>query len=400
MHIHHFFLGYEDIEICPRHTACFFNLCRSTHSAYLPLPCARGEAVRVRCTLAVASALHKACLSRGIEIRTLGRGGVPIFFHRYRCRAGLALGVLLAALLLHIFSSILWDVRVHGNSSVSTTQIVDELAQCGLQIGTSLDRKKIDSREIENRLLRLSPDIAWVSVNIRGTVATVQVREKQIAESAIDGGLFNLVAAYDGIIEDVRLLSGEVVVDVGQQVRKGELLISGVRDSATQGFMIEGARGEVMARTEHTEVVQIPLQIEEKVFTGEDFCEKSIFFFGKSIKFSKNTGIMGGSCDTIYTMKNWTLPTGEILPIGTETVAFRPYTLHSAVRTREQAYALAVTQLEEMLQASAADALLLSKTIRVSYSETHCTLVCEYSCLRNIAVPLPLEYTQGIPGTP
>lgn len=392
MHIHHFFLGYEDIEICPRHTACFFNLCRSTHSPYTPLPCAKGEAVRVRCTLTVASALRKAAMARGITLRVLSRGGLPVFFYRYRCRVGLAVGILLSALLLYAFSGVLWDVRVHGNSSVPTERIISALEECGLKVGMSLDREEVDSREIENRLLRLSPEIAWVSVNIRGTVAGVQVREAQIGESAMEGELSNLVAAYDGVIESVRLLTGEIVVNVGQQVRAGELLISGVRDSATQGFVVEGARGEVMAYTDHTEVIQIPLQFEEKVFTGEEICEKSIFFFGKSIKFSKNTGIMGGSCDTIYTMKNWTLPTGEILPIGTEVTTYRPYTLHSAIRTREQAYTLALAELQGRLEESASDALLLSKTVRVSYSETHCTLMCEYRCLRNIAVPLPLEY--------
>ena len=395
MHIQYLLLGYEDIEVCPRHAACFFNLCRSTHTPYTPLPCVKGEAVRLRCRMRVASLLHKAALSRGIELCTIRCGGLPIVLHRYRCRAGLALGVLLAVLLLQLLGGRLWDVRVWGNSSVPTEQILDQLSQCGLRVGMSLDREEVDSREIENRLLRLSPDIAWVSVNIRGTVARVQIREMQSGESAMEEGLSNLVAAYDGVIESVRLLTGEVVVNVGQQVRAGELLISGVRDSVAQGFVVEGARGEVMAYTEHTEVVQIPLQIEEKVFSGEEICKKSIFFFGKSIKFSKNTGIIGGSCDTIYMMENWTLPTGETLPVGTEITTIRPYIMQTTTRTRQQAYDLALAELQGRLEKSAADALLLKKTVRVSDSETHCTLLCEYQCLRNIAVPLPLEYRPG-----
>jgi similar to stage IV sporulation protein len=146
----------------------------------------------------------------------------------------------------------------------------------------------IDCRELENRLLRASPDISWVSVNLRGTVANVQVRERQVGQSALSPEDVNLVAACDGIISSVRLLTGEVVVKPGQEVRRGELLISGVRDSKAHGYSVVGARGEVMAQTEHTEIVRIPLQEEQKVYTGEEKCEKSIIFFKKSIKFSKN----------------------------------------------------------------------------------------------------------------
>ncbi|MBQ7338841.1 MAG: sporulation protein YqfD [Clostridia bacterium] len=393
MRIHHYLFGYEDIEICSRHVACFLNLCRSAKWAYQPLSLGSGENACIRCTLVVAKQLRQACRSRGIEIRTVRKGGFPVLVYRYRLRAGLAVGMVLAALLIHAGCGVLWDIRVRGNRDISTETILGQLADCGLKIGMSLDEESLDSREIENRMLQASPDISWISVNIRGTVAEVQVRELQTGESAVDSDTVNLVASCDGIIESVHLLTGEVVVDVGQEVRAGELLISGVRDSDTQGFSVIGARGEVMARTNHTEIIQIPLESEEKVYTGEEKCEKSIFFFGKSIKFSKNTGIIGGSCDTIYTMENWTLPTGQSLPLGWEITRYLPYTIVTVQRTQREAYALAMAQLEQTLQQSAADALLLSKTVQVSYSQTHCTLVCEYSCLQNIAKPSPLAYS-------
>jgi similar to stage IV sporulation protein len=272
--------------------------------------------------------------------------------------------------------------------------VIEQLAAAGLSVGERLG-EEIDTREIENRLLRASPDIAWISVNLRGTVAEVQIREMQKEQSAVSSDKVNLVAAADGTVRSIRLLTGEAVVSAGQQVRAGELLISGVRDSSVHGFEVVGARGEVMAQTEHQKIVQIPLTVEEKVYTGDEKCEKSLFFFGKSIKFSKSTGIIGGSCDTIYTMEKWALPTGHALPLGWETVRYRPYGIKVRTRSQREAYALAMAELEQHLRGCADDALLLHKSVRVSYSDTYCTLVCDYTCLQNIAVPSPLLDAPG-----
>ena len=98
---------------------------------------------------------------------------------------------------------------------------------------------------------------------------------------------------------------------------------------------------------------------------------------------------MGGSCDTIYKIEPWTLPGGVTLPVGWAITQYLPYTMQPSERTRAQAYALAMAELEAMLQNRAQTALLLHKTVSVSYSETHCILVCRYRCLENIAVPSP-----------
>ena len=389
MRLQHFLLGYEDLEICARHRTCFLNLCRSAQWAYLPLRDQDSEDGLVRCTLSVAAPLRRACQNRGIIYRVVARGGLPLWLYRYRKRAGLLAGVVASIFLLYSLCGVVWDIRIEGNRSVSETAIIEQLAACGLRVGTSLHGDGLDCREIENRMLQTSPDISWVSVNLRGTVANVQVREKQVGQSAIEEQVVNLVATCDGIVESVRLLSGEVMVVPGQEVRAGELLISGVRDSTTQGYRIVGARGEVMAQTEHTEIVRIPLTEQKKVYTGEEKCEKSIIFFEKSIKFSKSTGIIGGSCDTIYKIEEWALPGGISLPIRYVHTRYLPYTMQPCERTQAQAYELAMAELEGILQDKAQAALLLHKIVSVSYSETHCILVCRYRCLENIAVSSP-----------
>jgi similar to stage IV sporulation protein len=393
MRVDHWLLGYEDIEIQGQHAACFVNLCRSAGYAYFPLPRRGEENLIVRCRCAVASRLLRDCAVRGIRCRVLHRGGIPVLLYRYRARIGLLIGGVLGALLLYLSCGLLWDIRIEGASSSSSEHLLSQLAACGLRPGVVL--ADVDTREIENRMLRSGENIAWIAINRKGTVAYGQIRELQTSQSVKEEQPANLISDYDAVIDSVKPITGVAVVQAGQTVRKGALLISGIRDSATQGYRIIGASGEVIGRTEESIVIRIPLFYERKCYTGLETCEKSLIFFGKSIKLSKSTGIMGGSCDTIYKMEKWTLPKDRVLPVGVQTVRMREYRMESVERTREEAYREAMQQLDDELRQRAQDALLLSKTVRVSYSPTHCTLVCDYACLRNIAVSRPFEVTGG-----
>jgi hypothetical protein len=88
------------------------------------------------------------------------------------------------------------------------------------------------------------------------------------------------------------------------------------------------------------------------------------------------------------------LPSGAKLPVGYAITRYLPYTMQTVERTQADSYAMALAQMERILQERADGALLLHKTLSVSYSETHCILVCEYRCLENIAVASPpLEET-------
>ena len=392
MRADHWLLGYEDLQIRAQHAACFMNLCRSAGYAYLPLRRASGEGLVVRCRSALAARLRRDCAARGIDARVLRRGGLPLACYRYRARLGLLIGALLGVLLLIGSGSVLWDIRIDGECAVSEQYVREQLEAAGLYVGCSL--RRTDTREVENRVLRGAEQIAWISVNLKGSVAYVQIRELQRPESARNEEAANLISGYDAVIESVKPISGAVVVEVGQTVRQGALLISGVRDSATQGYRVTGAQGEVIGRTQESLAIQIPYASEEKVYTGREFCEKTLIFFGKSIKLSKNTGIIGGSCDTIYIMENWTLPGGIVLPVGVRTMRVREYEIRTVEHTKEQAYEQAQLALDAALQQQAQDVLLLSKTVRLSYSPTHCTLLCEYSCLRDIAVSQPF-YVAG-----
>ncbi len=355
------------------------------------------EDLRIRCRLSYTTRLCLLCASRGINIRLERKGGLPLWFYRYRRRMGLLIGAVLAFVLFYMAGNVIWDVRVDGEESIDVTAFVDELDECGLRVGSWIP--KMDTDAIERRILSRSDKVAWISVNLKGTVAYVQIRElmrppKTENESfgQPSGQPVNLVARCDGIIESVRLVSGEVVVKPGELVRAGDLLISGVRDSGNFGYRIRTANGQVMAVTEHTMVVQIPLKQQEKSYLPQKSEQKTLFFFGKSIKVTKNSGNFGEECDTIKKMEVFSLGSGVPLPIFVETVIARPFEWREICLSEQQAERMAEDELERQLNEALADqGILLSKAVSRSVSEEYYTINCRYRCVENIAEKKPFS---------
>jgi hypothetical protein len=72
------------------------------------------------------------------------------------------------------------DIRVDGNRELSDAEVIAELNASGLSLGKV--RSKLDTDSIQNRVMISSDKISWISVNIIGTVAQVEIRESEVVE--------------------------------------------------------------------------------------------------------------------------------------------------------------------------------------------------------------------------
>lgn len=80
------------------------------------------------------------------------------------------------------------------------------------------------------------PELLWITVNVSGCRAYVEVRERVEAPEPVDEREpTNVVARRDGLILDIQAMDGVRCVLPGTSVEAGELLISGVEDTETVG---------------------------------------------------------------------------------------------------------------------------------------------------------------------
>ena len=238
---------------------------------------------------------------------------------------------------------------------------------------------------IENRVLIESDEISWISVNIIGTVAEVEIREIEVEEEREQYLASNIVAARDGQIELFEDVRGNIILNIGDYVRKGELIVSGLYDSQTQGIRYTDAKGRVLARTERDISVSIPLKYEKKRYTGRVFTEKYLIFFEKEIKIYTNAGNLYASCDTIDTVEYINFFSAGELPVGVRTVKHMEYVYEDAERTPEEAERLADYKLSCDLAALADDGELLRKSKVYRVTDTAYIIDCHIQRIENIA---------------
>ncbi len=386
-----FLIGYRRVSVGAVYAPAMLNVCLQHGIVYSDFEASETGDVSVSLSLFAAKKLARICEARGIVLRTEEGRGLPPLLWRYRKRAGIAVGVVLAVMLLVLSGRFVWDVRVSGNSSMTAGEVIAELDACGFGVGSYIPTLKTE--ELETSVLIASDRISWISIYMDGTVAKVQIVEhKDPSEQEENSSRpANLIAAVDGQIEFVQLYRGNCVVSVGQAVRAGELLVSGVYDSAVEGYRYTRAAGKVMARTEKCFTVEIPLSYEEKVY-GEAECQSIVMnFFDFSLKIFKNTGNNGGACDIIKERKSPSLFGVSDLPLSFDVVTLQPYTLQPATRTHEEALELAYGELETYLSALSGDVQLLRKDVTTEITENALTLTCTLSCIENIAVQSEFE---------
>ena len=395
----YFLAGHRTLATDADYRARLLEVCRRLEIPYEHFQSNGDGGISLRFTLPAARRVSTVCADYGIPLTEVSRGGLPIRLRGLLCRPGLLLGLLLGIVLFAASGRVVWDVRISGNVNLSSRAVEESLAACGLAVGTPLRGFRADVTA--NNVLLYDDRLAWLSINRKGTVAYVEVREAVKRPQTQPEPPCDLVAAEGGVIERVELESGNVRVKAGQPVGKGDILVSGLYDSTQQGIRFTAARARVYARTTRVITVTVPLDYEYKVYETDLFeksngadCEKSLVFFGNYIKFKKKTGNLTGSCDIIENEKSCGVIRGVGFPVSVRTTQYLPYTVVGATRTYAEAEELAYFELAKTITSLPGGAELIRKEITLRHGEEALTLTCTLTVIEDIAQKRIIEIEQ------
>jgi len=387
-----FLSGGVSIEAGPRDRTALLNLCLVRGYPYTGFCCTAEGGILLRFSARTARRVLDDCKAREISVGVTACTGLPFFFLRLLKRPGFLVGIVLAVFLLFLSERFVWEIRITGNEEMGNDEICEILRESGLYVGTYLPA--LDVPSMENRVLISTNRLSWVSVNLDGTVANVQVIEA-IPKGDAEGTLpANLIASRDGQIEYLELFRGESAVKVGQAVKKGELLVSGVMESERAGCRFTRASGRVMARTERILCINVPLTYTEKVYDDEKVLDITLNFFDFSMKIFKSTGNVNTPCDIIEKESVPTFFGTHVLPLSLSFTVADCYTEETKTRTAEEAVSQAFSELDSMLAALSAEAEILSKSISQRMEDTGVLLECRLVCVEDIAQQQEFEISE------
>ena len=330
------------------------NLCGAHGVAFSDLRWESASALSFTVRAAERKKLERLLTPLGASLRVERAAGAPFFLRRLRRRYALLAGLAALAALLFLNSFFIWDFSVSGSETVPAEKILRVLEEQGLRRGSFA--YSFRPQDVCNRALPKLPELAWLTVNVRGCRAYVSVRDRVPKPTLADEHTpTNVVARRDALVTEVRAYDGKAMVCRGSTVTAGQLLISGAVQ--TEGVerpniasRLLAGRGEVWGRTWYELSVKIPLQYEEKCGYGAEKHGYALIIGENRVKFGrKESSNLGGGCDKIICQTRLTLPGGMVLPLVWEKTTLRPYETRTVTRSREEAEQLGARLLTACL---------------------------------------------------
>lgn len=298
-------------------------------------------------------------------------------------RFGFFLGCLLLIAFTVLSSKFVWKVEIVGNLTTPDTEIINSLEDVGFSLGSYIPN--INYSDLHNKFLINEKRISWISINIRGNVATVMVREKESEHNSEKLNYTNVIAKEDGQIKLISVIEGKKQIIIGDVVKKGDLLISGVINSQSQGVRYVNAKGNILAYVNKEIVVKIPLEHQEKLYKNDSMIETKYTFFKNNIFLYKNYNKKSELYDIIEKSEYIYVFNKIKLPIKKTTTKYYQYEYKNAVYSKNEALEVALNKLNHEIEIISKNAEVISKNIKTSFENNEIILKCNCYCIEDIA---------------
>lgn len=354
----------------------------------------RIDAVHLHLTLpksALPSA-RTAAERRLCSLTVLRQEGLFLRLRPLLRRPVLIVGLFAAIVLSFALQNRVLLIRVEGNRSVQSEEILQALADLGVYFGARSDG--LDVQQLRNRMLLEIPELSWCTVNRKGCVLTVPVTERELAEPAKPQyTAAHIVALRDGVLRQVSVFEGMSLCAAGDAVRKGQILVSAFED---YGLYLRAvcSDAEIYALTRHTGAVVCPAIRQEKVYTGEQWTEYCLVIGNFRRKIGQSSSFLRSDCDRITERKVLRAPDGTQLPVSLEITTCRAYTLRQMPLDEVQAQTLLQSAWQRLLRGRIVGTITQTDFRLVQSGECY-TLYAESACDEMIAVLLPIEPVYG-----
>ena len=325
--------------------------------------------------------IRKICIRCMCGVSVLSIRGGSRWRKLARRRIWLIIAAAIIFLALVISSLFIWDFDVEGNEKLSSGEILRSLAECGVTEGSFWPGLPVDI--IRSNIILKKPEIAWLTVNVSGSKATVLVEERaEKPEIYSESSAADIVASQSGVIRRLSVMNGKPLVSRGQTVVKGDVLVSGAMDSITGDTRHVRALADVQAETwyERTAVCRLEEPIKtEKTKIARRFAIK----LGKSrINFYFDSGKNIDGCDKI--VAEYTLGVEGLfaLPLRIVKESYVPYGLSEGTGYDADAMKL---HLSALLDAGT-DGQVLQQSFTEAGADGLFVVTLRAHCLENIAV--------------
>lgn len=235
------------------------------------------------------------CYKTGTKVRITKKIGIPFLMFKYRKHYSFLVGILLSCGILYLCGLFVWNISFTGNSKYTNSMLLKFLRSMGVYSGMQID--KVDCDNIESSIRNEYSDITWVSAEISGTRLIVHIKENDVATVTDNGedSPRDIIASENGVVHSIITRKGTPMVKVGDNVEKGQILVSGVvkilNDAGEHvGNIYTRADADIIVSSQYEYYDKLNVQHESKIYTGDTKKKKIFGFVNKDVELDFTLG--------------------------------------------------------------------------------------------------------------
>lgn len=192
--------------------------------------------------------IYQRFLARKYNISIIKSIGVLYYLIVLFCKKINIIGVISFALTLLICSRFIFKVEITGNSPGNTKLVEEVLKENNINAG-DLKKSYQQLNDIYDDLkASFKGKIDYLNIYQEGGVLFVKYTNS-VGAKEVENNFQNIYASKDGVIKNIDVSSGNIVVQVNQFVKKGDLLVSNTITSTNGESKIIATKGKITAYT-------------------------------------------------------------------------------------------------------------------------------------------------------
>lgn len=380
-----YIIGYVNIKVESYYLERFINICISKKIFLWNIKREKSSILYASISINNYKKLRKIAKKTKSIIKIEDKKGLPFFMHRYRKRK-VFMGFLIVIIVsLIVISNFIWNIEIQGNENINSSELIEELKNQGLKIGTI--KRKIDVNEIINKIRLKRDDIAWIGINLKGTNAIVEIKESKKAPEILNEYEYcNIVANKEGMITRINVQNGTANVSEGDIVKVGDVLVLGYLEGKYTGIRYVHAVANVEAKVWYSKKEKFYYEQEIKAYTNATEEKYTLNINNFKINFYKTLSKFQ-NYDTIRENKKIMLFSNFYLPIEMIKTTNYEYKNETKTYTEEELKTIGVKKLKEELKSQIKEEKnIINEQVNTYGNSEYIEIEVIYEVLENIGI--------------
>lgn len=171
------------------------------------------------------------------------------------------LSLIISFMLLFLLCNTIFDIKINSDNKDIINIINNSLSDNGIDVyKRKVSFDKLNS--IKNKILEDNKDtLEWIEIREKGCIYYIDVTPRVKSNNNVDNSLpSDIVAEKDGVIKHIVVHRGSKVIDNGDYVKKGDILISGNIIKNENVIDKVHSEGVIYAETWKTVNISIPFK--------------------------------------------------------------------------------------------------------------------------------------------